>query len=1196
MKETESVDQFMSQVMEVVNQLRAHGEEVTDQKVVEKILRSLPSIYDMLVTAIEESKDLSIFSIEELTGSILNYESRLNARNESLENAFQSQLNINRGTGRGQRGYRGRGRSGRRSFQFDHRNATSSQAEQPSNQPQNQRGRSRFSRGRGRGRTDKSAVQCYYCKRYGHYESDCRRKQSDLNRGRANVSNIDEDTPSMFLTCSGMQESNNEDLWLLDSGCSNHMTGNKELFSSFSETSKTQIKLGDDHFVNALGRGTVTVLSKQNEKRDIHNVYYVQDLKHNLLSVGQMSENGFDVKFKGTTCIMFDKPPSQRVIAKIEMTKNRMYPLVMRNAKQSLSYAKYVTISDETWLWHLRYGHLPFTSLKDLQKGSMVLGLPEIGVRHNPCESCILAKHRRDSFPNAATFRAHSPLELVHTDLCGPMQTQSIGGSFYFLTFIDDFSRMTWVYFIKNKSETFEKFKQFKAISEKQSGKQIKTLRSDGGGEYNSKEFSAYCRNHGIKRQFTTRYTPQQNGVAERKNQTIMNMARSMLKAKNLANEYWAEAVACSVYILNRSPTKSVKDKVPLEAWCGTKENVSHLRVFGCVAYAHIPEDIRNKLDDKSERCIFVGYSEKSKAYKLFNPITKKTIISRDVKFLEDQAWHEKENATNENQPFAYTPESVDNSNHQESRQRLPRLHVPAEEGNQGGQQIHSPSSSNESDPTIAQLRNQKTRSLREIYGQQGDEELHYALLSYQPVHFEEAVKEKVWVEAMNEEISSIEKNDTWQLVDLPPGKSSIGVKWVYKTKFNENGEVEKHKARLVAKGFAQQPGVDYDETFAPVARLDTVRTILAIAASNHWLVYQMDVKSAFLNGILKEDVYVVQPPGYEVEDQRLKVYKLKRALYGLKQAPRAWYSKIDSYLINKGFKRSNNEPTLYTKTDQQGKILIVCIYVDDIIYTGNMEIDVFRSAMEKEFEMTNLGQMKYFLGLEIEQLKEGIFVCQQRYGHSVLTRFKMSNCKPAVTPIVPGTKLSKYDPSPTVNSTLYKQLVGSLMYLTSTRPDIMLSVSIISRFMETPTEAHWKAGKRILRYVAGTLQHGIYYSNSHGSQLIGYSDSDYAGSIDDRKSTTGYAFHIGTELISWRSRKQSIISLSSAEAEYVAATSAACHAIWLRRLLADLGHKEEGPTPILCDNTSAIALSKILSFTAKASTLILGITSFVNW
>jgi hypothetical protein len=262
---------------------------------------------------------------------------------------------------------------------------------------------------------------------------------------------------------------------------------------------------------------------------------------------------------------------------------------------------------------------------------------------------------------------------------------------------------------------------------------------------------------------------------------------------------------------------------------------------------------------------------------------------------------------------------------------------------------------------------------------------------------------------------------------------------------------------------------------------------------------------------------------------------------------------------------------------------LIVCIYVDDIIYTGNMEIDVFRSAMEKEFEMTNLGQMKYFLGLEIEQLKEGIFVCQQRYAHNVLTRFKMSNCKPAVTPIVPGTKLSKDDPSPTVNSTLYKQLVGSLMYLTSTRPDIMLSVSIISRFMETPTEAHWKAGKRILRYVAGTLQHGIYYSNSHGSQLIGYSDSDYAGSIDDRKSTTGYAFHIGTGLISWGSRKQSIISLSSAEAEYVAATSAACHAIWLRRLLADLGHKEEGPTPILCDNTSAIALSKNSVFHRKS-------------
>jgi hypothetical protein len=225
---------------------------------------------------------------------------------------------------------------------------------------------------------------------------------------------------------------------------------------------------------------------------------------------------------------------------------------------------------------------------------------------------------------------------------------------------------------------------------------------------------------------------------------------------------------------------------------------------------------------------------------------------------------------------------------------------------------------------------------LREIYEQNDDmdQQAHFALLSCQPIYFEEAVKEEKWVHAMNEEIEAIERNNTWDLVDLPIGKTNIGVKWVYKTKFNEKGKVEKHKERLVAKGFAQQPNIDYGETFSPVACLDTVRAVLVVAAQNKWLVYQMDVKSTFLNGILEEEVYVDQPPGFQIRGKEYKVYRLKKAMYGLKQAPRAWYSHIDSYFLNNGFNRSNNEPTLYTKRDQKGNILIVCLYVDDMIYT----------------------------------------------------------------------------------------------------------------------------------------------------------------------------------------------------------------------------------------------------------------------
>jgi transposase InsO family protein len=306
----------------------------------------------------------------------------------------------------------------------------------------------------------------------------------------------------------------------------------------------------------------------------------------------------------------------------------------------------------------------------------MVKVLPIFKEQIPPCESCILGKHKRTSFPQSSN-QAKQHIELVNTDLCGPMQTKSIGGNFYFLTFIDDFSRKIWNYFLRHESETFEKFKEFKADVEKHSGKYIKALRSDGGGEYNSREFANFCKSQGIIMQTIARYTPQQNGVAERKNQTIMNMARTLLKEKSLSNTFWAEAVACSIYLLNRSPTTSLKMKVPQEAWSGTKLNVAHLRTFGCITYTHIPSELTKKLDDRSEKCIFTGYSETSKAYRLYNPITKKLILNRDAKFLENQFWNDSENQQMDSQnPLLPSSENVENSRQEVPQTTLPRLQV----------------------------------------------------------------------------------------------------------------------------------------------------------------------------------------------------------------------------------------------------------------------------------------------------------------------------------------------------------------------------------------------------------------------------------------------------------------------------------------------------------------------------------------
>ena len=444
------------------------------------------------------------------------------------------------------------------------------------------------------------------------------------------------------------------------------------------------------------------------------------------------------------------------------------------------------------------------------------------------------------------------------------------------------------------------------------------------------------------------------------------------------------------------------------------------------------------------------------------------------------------------------------------------------------------------------------------------------------PIHFEYAVKNEKWIEVMDEEMNAIERKKTWDLVELPKGKEVIGVKWVYKTKSNAEGKIERHKARLVVKGYKQQYGRDYEETFAPVARMETVRTVLSIAAQNKWKVYQMDVKSAFLNGVLMEEVYIEQPLGYEKKGQEHKVCRLKKALYGLKQAPRAWYSRIDTYLLENGFEKCEGEPTVYIK-EKDCKILIVVLYIDDVIFTSNDDylIENFKSVMKEEFEMTDMGLLRYFLGIEVDQNKNGIFISQAKYVNEVLSRFNMQDSKAVITPTVMGLKLSQEDNSKDFDPSLYKSIVGSLMYLTATRPDIMYAVSLISRFMEKPKETHWQAAKRILRYVKGTKRYGIFYTISECSDLVGYTDSDWAGSVDDRKSTSGYIFHIGSGAISWASKKQPIVALSTAEAEYVVATAAACQAVWMRRMLRSLCQKQATATIIFCDNSSAIALSK---------------------
>lgn len=528
-----------------------------------------------------------------------------------------------------------------------------------------------------------------------------------------------------------------------------------------------------------------------------------------------------------------------------------------------------------------------------------------------------------------------------------------------------------------------------------------------------------------------------------------MNAVRSMLSERQVPKSFSSEAARWSVHIQNRSPTAALENTTPEEAWSGTKPKVDYFRVFGCIAHAHIPDQRRIKLDDKSKKCVFLGVSDESKAWRLYDPVSVKIVVSRDVIFEEEKGW---EWNRSEDEVKTDVLACEDELEEEENTEAVAAgVHQSVRDSPRS--ESHAASSSNQG-RAVRERRAPGWLADYELGENElaGEEEGLNSLMmlmmiaEQDPTRFEDAKKQRVWREAMIKEIESIEKNQTWELMALPKGVKPIGVKWVFKTKLNEEGNVEKHKARLVAKGYAQNYGIDYTEVFAPVARLDTVRTILAVAAKSSWDVFQLDVKSAFLHGELKEDVYISQPEGFIISGEEEKVYKQKKALYGLKQAPRAWFSRIEAYFLRENFERCPSEHTLFTKS-KEGKFIIVSLYVDDLIFSGNDKsfCDEFKNSMMLEFEMTDLWKMKYFLGVEVKQSQDGIFICQRKYAKEVLVRFGMEESNSVKNPIVPGTKLHKDEGGERVDETLFKQLVGCLMYLTVTRPDLMFGVCLLS-------------------------------------------------------------------------------------------------------------------------------------------------------
>ncbi|GJX37159.1 ribonuclease H-like domain, reverse transcriptase, RNA-dependent DNA polymerase [Tanacetum coccineum] len=579
------------------------------------------------------------------------------------------------------------------------------------------------------------------------------------------------------------------------------------------------------------------------------------------------------------------------------------------------------------------------------------------------------------------------------------------------------------------------------------------------------------------------------------------------------------------------------------------------------------------KLDDRSTRMVYLGNEQGSKAYRLFDPTTQKICVSRDVKFKENEDMRLKVNNDSEHI----------NDEHEWTDFKIEKLEVTREHHDQGDQPIEEdnefPNNDNDGyeSPTMSSPSHSQTPhtpstssskenpqftpniSTQSIY--QSDSGLNLTTNSHS--HFDHTP-----LRAMKVELDSINRNNTWELTTLPKGHKAIGLKWVFKTKKDANGNIIKHRARLVAKGYIQEHGIDFEEVFAPVARMETIRLLLAIAANNKWEVHHLDVKSAFLHGDLKEEVYVTQPEGFIKREDNGKVYRLIKALYGLRQAPRAWNIKLDNTLKSLDFKKCALEQAIYTKTSRDSTLLIG-VYVDDL------KIDKFKAQMEEKFEMSDLGLLAYYLGIEVTQTGGDISIKQTAYANKILKEAGMIDCNETLIPMDPGTRLTKITEGTMVNSTEYRSLIGCLRYLLHTRPDLSYSVGLLSRYMQEPKEQHMKAIKQVLRYVKGTKDYGITYKHNGGNKIQGFSDSSYGVNTQEGKGTTGIIFYYGESPISWSTQKQATVALSSCESEFIAATAAATQALWLKRLLSKLTHSQEKKVTIMVDNKSAIALMK---------------------
>lgn len=1020
--------------------------------------------------------------------------------------------------------------------------------------------------------------RCNYCKVEGHWVYQCPRwiadgkpKKSQETTEVANTSTL------MFVEAEAFAVGEDSTTWWCDNGATRHVTNSSEYFTEFQRfDTPCFIRGAGKETLAAIGEGTVLMKSLEDDQNiTLSKVWYVPGLCKNLFSVLAAHDKNPTSLFKSTAteCWFLNKNKvilrGRRLhsgsLFKLDVQPVRPTKTTEINAINELSLLQ---------LYHERWGHQDKRHVRAMLKKEFNINVP---LEKTLCEPCIYGKAHR--LPFGHRDKAKKPGELVSADICGPF-SESFQKKRYLAIFKDSYTKFRCCYLLREKSEVKTVLKTFLQYS-KVMGHNIIEFLSDNGGEFNNRDVGHILQENGITQRLTAPYTPQQDGNTEREMRTVVEMARTFKYSNEEAcfpDALWAELVAAATYILNRTGKSSLEGISPYELWTGKKPRIRHLRIIGSTCYVHIPVQKRRKMDKKAIKGYLVGY-DGDERYRIWVKEENKVYLSRDVTFneqpgeCEDRVELPLRDVERQNEG----KQDVERQNEGKLTDEITDEFMSETDSITEHENHDEPEEEQEFPEPHRNLRNRSDLRKPKIYD-------NYVLLSEDimsgidtPESYEEVLNSKnkyEWKQAMDLEMMSLQENNTWELTTLPKGSRAIPCKWVYRVKTNPDGSVDKFKARLVIKGFSQRQGVDYSQTFSPVAKLSTIRSMLSIAAKENLSMLQFDISSAFLYGELEETVFMQQPEGYA--DNTDRVCRLKRSLYGLKQAPRCWSKRFNTFLIQAGFKVSEADSCLFIRKKGDKK-LIIALYVDDglVMSTHQQEIESFVKELEKEFKIT-VKPVSYYLGLEIERSEDGsIKISQQAYAKKILERFGFQDCKPVSTPMIKEPDVPKESRESYITDFPYRQAVGALMYLmVGTRPDLAFSVSYLSRSLDCVTAEDVTRLKRVLRYIAGTINLGIIYRPDLNSSLKCYCDADFGGCCKTGRSTSGVVVMYAHGAISWLSQRQAMTATSTTEAELVAATDATKEIIWLTNLYYSMGWTIKLPV-LHVDNQSTVKLTQ---------------------